>query len=127
MTERTKVSTANAPSAIGPYVQAIRTGNLVFCSGQVALDPATGKLIEGDVRAQTRRALDSLSAVLKEAGSSLHNAVKTTVYLADMGDFTAMNEIYATYFGDPPPARSTVEVRRLPRDAKVEIDVIAVI
>lgn len=120
-----KIQTADAPGAIGPYSQAIVAGGLVFCSGQVAIDPATNRLIDGDIAAQTRRVLDNLDAVLRAAGSSLNDAVKTSVFLANFGDFTAMNEAYASYFGDTPPARSTVEVGTLPRNALVEIDCIA--
>jgi 2-iminobutanoate/2-iminopropanoate deaminase len=122
---REKIATNGAPAAIGPYSQAIRTNGMVFASGQVALDPATGELVAGDVRVQTERALQNLEAVLKAAGTSLDKAVKTTVYLKSMGDFSAMNEVYAKFFAAPPPARSTVEVAGLPRQALVEIDVIA--
>lgn len=125
MAEREAIQTDDAPAAIGPYCQAIRLGELVFCSGQVPIDPATGELIDGDVSAQTTRVLDNLNSVLSAAGTSLEEALKCTVYLADMGDFAAMNEVYAGYFGDPPPARATVEVSRLPKDARIEIDVIA--
>ncbi|MGI8587365.1 MAG: RidA family protein [Chloroflexia bacterium] len=120
-----QIQTADAPGAIGPYSQAIVAGGLVFCSGQVAIDPATNRLIDGDISAQTRRVLDNLDAVLRAAGSSLSDAVKTSVFLANFDDFTAMNEAYASYFGDTPPARSTVEVGALPRNALVEIDCIA--
>ncbi|HYM29204.1 MAG TPA: RidA family protein [Steroidobacteraceae bacterium] len=123
--QRTAVSTPTAPAAIGPYSQAIATGELVFASGQVALDPATGTLVAGDVREQTRRALDNLSAVLAAAGSTPALVVKTTVFLTSMADFAAMNEVYATYFPDTPPARSTVAVAELPRGARVEIEAIA--
>jgi len=120
------VSTAKAPAAIGPYSQAVAFGELVFCSGQVALDPTTGDLVEGGVEAQTRQALENLAAVLAAAGSGLERVLRTTVYLRDMGDFAAMNAVYATYFaGDSPPARATVEVAGLPKDALVEIDCIA--
>jgi 2-iminobutanoate/2-iminopropanoate deaminase len=122
---RDKIATKDAPAAIGPYSQAIRSNGLVFASGQVALDPASGELVNGDVRAQTERALQNLEAVLKAAGTSLGQAVKTTVYLKSMGDFSAMNEVYGKFFPAPPPARSTVEVAGLPRQALVEIDVIA--
>jgi 2-iminobutanoate/2-iminopropanoate deaminase len=122
---RDKIATKDAPAAIGPYSQAIRSNGLVFASGQVALDPASGELVNGDVRAQTERALQNLEAVLKAAGTSLGQAVKTTVYLKNMGDFSAMNEVYGKFFPAPPPARSTVEVAGLPRQALVEIDVIA--
>ena len=119
------VATDAAPKAIGPYSQAIRANGFVFCSGQVALDPASNQLIQGDVVAQTNRVLQNLTGVLQQAGSSLDKAVKTTVFLKSMGDFAAMNETYAKYFTSNPPARSTVEVARLPKDVLVEIDVIA--
>ncbi len=119
------VATSGAPKAIGPYSQAIRANGLIFCSGQIALDPATNQLIGGDVVAQTDRVLKNLTAVLQQAGSSLDKAVKTTVFLKSMGDFAAMNETYAKYFTSNPPARSTVEAARLPKDVLVEIDVIA--
>jgi 2-iminobutanoate/2-iminopropanoate deaminase len=122
------ISTTQAPRAIGPYSQAVRVGDLLFTSGQVALDPASGALIAGGIREQTRRVLDNLAAVLEEADLDMANVVKTTVFLKSMADFTAMNEIYAQYFapeGVVPPARSTVEVARLPKDALVEIEVIA--
>jgi len=121
------ISTENAPGAIGPYSQAVRTGNLVFCSGQIPIDPATGEFISNDVAEQTRQVLKNLSAVLEAAGTDLNNVVKTTVFLADMNDFTAMNEIYAEFFSDNKPARATVQAARLPRDARVEIECIAVI
>lgn len=127
MIERFRIATDRAPGAIGPYSQAIVANGVVYCSGQIPLDPATMTIVEGDIRVQTHRVLDNLSGVLAAAGSSLHHAVKTTVYLSDMADFPAMNEVYATYFADPPPARSTVEVRRLPRDVRVEIDVVALV
>ena len=119
------VSTSGAPKAIGPYSQAIRANGLVFCSGQIALDPASNQLIQGDVVAQTERVLKNLAAVLQQAGSSLDKAVKTTVFLKSMGDFAAMNEVYAKFFTSTPPARSTVQAAGLPRDVLVEIDVIA--
>jgi len=119
------VATDAAPKAIGPYSQAIRANGLVFCSGQIGLDPATNQLIQGDVTAQTDRVLKNLTAVLQQAGSSLDKAVKTTVFLKSMGDFAAMNETYGKYFTSNPPARSTVEAARLPKDVLVEIDVIA--
>jgi 2-iminobutanoate/2-iminopropanoate deaminase len=121
------VATAGAPKAIGPYSQAIRANGLVFCSGQIPLDPATTQLIQGDVGTQTDRVLKNLSAVLQQAGSSLDKAVKTTVFLKSMGDFAAMNEAYGKYFTSNPPARSTVEVARLPKDVLVEIDVVALL
>jgi 2-iminobutanoate/2-iminopropanoate deaminase len=122
---RSKVATDSAPAALGPYSQAIILDGMVFCSGQIGLDPASGQLAEGDVQAQTHRALQNLSAVLEAASSSLANVVKTTVFLTDMGNFTAMNEVYATYFSDEPPARSTVAVAELPKGAQVEIEAIA--
>ncbi|HEY1386901.1 MAG TPA: RidA family protein [Ktedonobacterales bacterium] len=123
---RTKISTTSAPAALGPYSQAIVLDGMVFASGQIALDPTSGQLVEGDVRAQTHRVLQNLTAVLEAAGSSLGNVVKTTVFLTSMSNFTAMNEVYATYFGDEPPARSTVAVAELPKGAQVEIEAIAV-
>ncbi len=122
---RETVSTKNAPAAIGPYSQAIRANGWLFLSGQVALDPASGQLVAGDVRAQTERAMKNLEAVLAAAGSSLAQVVKTTVYLADMNDFSAMNEVYGRFFSHHPPARATVQAARLPKDAQVEIEVIA--
>jgi 2-iminobutanoate/2-iminopropanoate deaminase len=122
-----RVSTEQAPAAIGPYSQAIVANGMVFCSGQIALDPHTGALLDGDVRAQTRLALTNLEAVLVEAGSSLHHVVKTTVFLADMDDFAAMNDVYAELFGEHRPARAAVEASRLPRDVAVEIECIALL
>lgn len=119
------ISTEKGPKAIGPYSQAIRANGFIFISGQVAFDPATGQLVEGDVAKQTTRVLDNLKAIVEAAGSSLEKAIKATVFLKDMNDFTAMNEVYARYFSHQPPARSTVEVARLPRDVRVEIDLIA--
>jgi 2-iminobutanoate/2-iminopropanoate deaminase len=126
--EKLEVSTEDAPSAIGPYSQAVLVGHLVYTSGQVALDPQTGQLVEGGVKEQTVRVLENLKAVLAEAGSDLRHVIKTTVFLKNMGDFAAMNEIYARYLapqGVVAPARSTVEVARLPKDSLVEIEVIA--
>lgn len=123
-----RISTTNAPAAIGPYSQAVRVGDLIFTSGQIGLDPATGAIVSGGIREQTTRVLDNLAAVLREAGLDMADVIKTTVYLQDMSDFAAMNDIYATYLapeGVVPPARSTVEVARLPKDALVEIDLIA--
>jgi 2-iminobutanoate/2-iminopropanoate deaminase len=123
------VATPLAPAAIGPYAQAVRVGDMLFTSGQVALDPETGALVAGGIREQTTRVLDNLTAVLSEAGLDLEHVVKTTVYLKNMADFSAMNEVYARYLapeGVVPPARSTVEVARLPKDALVEIDLIAI-
>lgn len=119
------VATENAPKAIGPYSQAITLDSLVFCSGQVALDPATGALVPGGVREQTERVLKNLAAVLEAAGASLQTVVRTTVFLSDMNNFTDMNEIYAKAFGDHRPSRSTIQAARLPKDALVEIDCIA--
>jgi 2-iminobutanoate/2-iminopropanoate deaminase len=118
------VSTQAAPAAIGPYSQAIRAGDFLFVSGQIPLDPATGTLVDGDVRTQTRRVLENLSAIVAAGGASLDRVVKTTVYLVDMNDFPAMNEVYATFFTAPAPARATVQVGRLPKDVRVEIDAI---
>jgi 2-iminobutanoate/2-iminopropanoate deaminase len=122
---REAISTSAAPAAIGPYSQAIRAGSLLFVSGQIPLDPETSTLVEGDVRVQTHRVFRSLAGILEAAGTSLERVVRATVYLADMNDFAAMNEVYATYFSSPAPARSTIQAARLPRDARVEIDVIA--
>lgn len=124
---RQAVATEQAPKAIGPYSQGVRAANLLFVSGQIPIDPATGNLIEGDIAAQTRRVFENLSAILEAAGGSLDNVARTTVFLADMGDFAAMNEVYAGYFKAPAPARSTVQAARLPKDARIEIDVIAVL
>lgn len=122
---REVISTQAAPAAIGPYSQAIRAGDFVFASGQIPLDPSTGALVGGDVRAQARRVLENLDGILRAAGASLAHVVKTTVYLADMADFPAMNEVYATFFTGAAPARATVQVGRLPRDVRVEIDAVA--
>jgi 2-iminobutanoate/2-iminopropanoate deaminase len=119
------IATSAAPAAVGPYSQAIDIGSLVFCSGQVGLDPASGELVEGGLAAQAERALRNLSAVLDAAGLTTGDVVKTTVFLVDMGDFAAMNGVYARFFPDPPPARSTVAVAGLPKGVKVEIEVIA--
>jgi 2-iminobutanoate/2-iminopropanoate deaminase len=123
--ERTVVRTEHAPQAIGPYSQAIVAGGLVFVSGQLAIDPATGQMVEGDIGVMTSRIFANLEAVLTAAGSSLAKVVKATVFLADLNDFQAMNAAYAEFFPDSPPARSTVQVARLPRDARVEIEVVA--
>jgi 2-iminobutanoate/2-iminopropanoate deaminase len=130
--ERSIVRTAHAPAAIGPYSQAVVVPigdgkRMVFCSGQIPLDPATGALVEGDVVAQTRQVLENLGAVLAAAGGSYAHVVRTTIFLADMGDFAAVNAIYGERFPYDPPARATVQAARLPRDARVEIDAIAVI
>ncbi len=123
---RQAVSTPSAPAAIGPYSQAIKAGNLLFLSGQVPIDPATGQIVAGDIAQQTRRVFENLGAILEAAGLSFDAVVRTTVYLVDMNEFSAMNEVYATFFSAPAPARATVQVARLPRDARVEIDAIAV-
>jgi 2-iminobutanoate/2-iminopropanoate deaminase len=124
---RQAISTALAPKAIGPYSQGIRAGSLLFVSGQVPLDPATGQIVAGDIAAQTHRVFQNIGEILKAGGASFDHVVRTTVFLADMNDFAAMNEVYATYFTSPAPARATVQVSRLPKDARVEIDVIAAI
>ncbi len=121
------VSTDKAPGAIGPYSQAIKTGGMLYCSGQIPIDPVTGEFVSNEITEQTEQVLKNLSAVLEAGGSSLSNVVKTTVFLADMSDFAAMNEVYGRYFNDNKPARATVQAARLPRDAKVEIECIAVV
>ena len=120
------VASDGAPKAVGPYSQAVAAGDLIFCSGQIPLDPATGQMVEGDIAVQTARVLDNLSAVLTAAGSDLAHVVKTSVFLADINDFTAMNEAYAQRFGAHRPARATIEAGKLPRGAKIEIECIAV-
>jgi 2-iminobutanoate/2-iminopropanoate deaminase len=122
---RQAVSSASAPKAIGPYSQAIRAGSLLFVSGQVPIDPGTGNLVEGDIAAQTDRVFKNIGEILTAAGASFDQVVRTTVYLLDMNDFAAMNTVYGGYFSSPAPARATVQVARLPKDARVEIDVIA--
>ena len=122
---REVIATEQAPKAIGPYSQAIRAQGLIFTSGQIALDPATAQIVAGDVSAQTDRVLKNLAAILQASGSSLEKVVRCTVFLKNMGDFAAMNEVYGRHFKQSPPARSTVEVARLPKDVLVEIDVIA--
>jgi len=124
---RQPVSAPDAAKPIGPYSPAIRAGNLLFLSGQVGFDPSTGALVDGDISAQTDQVMRNIGALLKAAGTDFAHVVRTTVFLADMGEFAKMNDVYARYVVDPPPARSTVQVARLPRDARVEIDVIAVI
>jgi 2-iminobutanoate/2-iminopropanoate deaminase len=121
------ISTDNAPGAIGPYSQAIKTGGMIFCSGQIPIDPATGNFVSHDVAEQTDQVLKNLEAVLNAGGAGLGDVVKTTVFLADMNDFAAMNEVYSKFFDENKPARATVQAARLPRDAKVEIDCIAVV
>ena len=120
------IATNDAPQAIGPYSQAVRAGNMIFASGQIPLDPATKEFVPGGVAEQTEQVLKNLTAVFAAAGVGLEQVVKTTVFLADMNDFNAMNEVYGKYFGQNPPARATVQAARLPRDAKVEIEAIAV-
>jgi 2-iminobutanoate/2-iminopropanoate deaminase len=122
---REVIATEQAPKAIGPYSQAIRAQGLIFTSGQIAIDPATAQIIGGDVSAQTDRVLRNLAAILQASGSSLERVLRCTVFLKNMGDFAAMNEVYGRYFKQAPPARSTVEVARLPKDVLIEIDVIA--
>jgi 2-iminobutanoate/2-iminopropanoate deaminase len=126
-TVRERVQTDQAPAAIGPYSQAIRAGGFVFVSGQIPIDPATGQFVSGGVAEQTRQVFKNLSAVLEAAGSSLDKIVKTTVFLQDMKDFAEMNEVYATFFSDAPPARATVAAAGLPRDARVEIECVALL
>ena len=121
------IATDRAPRAIGPYSQAIRAGSVIFASGQIPIDPATGEFVAGGVAEQTEQVMRNLSAVLEAAGSSLNQIVKTTVFLADLNDFTAMNEVYGRFFGETPPARATVQAARLPRDARIEIEAIAVL
>jgi len=122
---RQAVSSPNAPAAIGPYSQAIKAGNLLFLSGQIPLDPATGQLVPGGIEAQTRQVFTNIGAILQAAGASFDHVVTATVYVADMNDFAKVNEIYATYFSSPAPARATVQVARLPKDSLVEIQVVA--
>jgi 2-iminobutanoate/2-iminopropanoate deaminase len=122
---KTAVSSPDAPTAIGPYSQAIRAGQLLFASGQIPLDPASGSLVDGNAAAQTRRVMENLRAVLESAGLSFASVVRTTIYLIDMNDFASVNEVYGSYFTEPYPARATVQVARLPKDARVEIDAVA--
>ncbi len=124
---RERVATDQAPQATGPYSQAVKAGPFIFVSGQIPLDPATGQVVAGDIGVQTHRVLQSIGAILKAAGLSFDRVVRTTVFLSDINDFAAMNEVYASYFDSPAPARSTVQVARLPRDVRIEIDVIALI
>ena len=126
LTVKQIIATEHAPGAIGPYSQAVHAGNLVFASGQIPIDPATGEFVAGGIAEQTEQVLRNLAAVFEAAGVGLNQVVKTTVFLADMEDFTAMNEVYGRFFGEQPPARATVQAARLPRDAKVEIEAIAV-
>ena len=120
------ISTSEAPGAIGPYSQAIRSGSFLFCSGQIPLDPKSGQIVPGDIAAQTRRVLDNIAAILKAEGLTFDHVVKTTIFLTNLGDFQTVNEIYGSYFKQDPPARSTVEVSALPKGANVEIEVTAV-
>jgi 2-iminobutanoate/2-iminopropanoate deaminase len=124
---REAISTAAAPKAIGPYSQAVRAGSLLFVSGQIPMDPATGTMVDGSIAEQTHQVFANLRAILQAAGSSLDQVVRSTVYLADMNDFAEMNEIYGTYFSSPAPARATIQAARLPKDCRVEIDVIATV
>lgn len=126
---REVIKTSSAPAAIGPYSQGIRVsaGKMLFTAGQVPLDPATGQMVTGDIKAQTRRVLENVKAILHAAGASFEHVVKTTVFMTDLNEFAAMNEVYAEYFATNPPARSTVEVRALPKGAKVEIETMAII
>ena len=124
---RQVVTAPDAPQAMGAYSPAIKAGNLLFISGQIPVDPATGNLIQGDIGQQADQVMRNLTALLRAAGASFTNVVRTTVYLADMNDFAGMNEVYSKYIVDPPPARATVQVARLPRDVKIEIDAIAVL
>ena len=119
------ISTSEAPAAIGPYSQAIRSGNFLFCSGQIPLEPESGQIVSGDIATQTRRVLDNIGAVLKAEGVAFENIVKTTIFLTDLGNFQTVNEVYGSYFKQQPPARSTVQVSALPKGANVEIEVIA--
>jgi 2-iminobutanoate/2-iminopropanoate deaminase len=119
------ISTSEAPAAIGPYSQGVRSGNLLFCSGQIPLDPKSGQLVSGDIATQTRRVLDNIAALLKAEDLTFENIVKTTIFLTDLGEFQTVNEIYGSYFKQQPPARSTVQVSALPKGAKVEIEAIA--
>jgi len=121
------ISTEHGPKAIGPYSQAVKANGFVFTAGQVALDPATGSVVGAEIKAQTERVMENLKGIVEAAGSTMHKVVKTTVFLKDMNDFAAMNEVYARYFPAAPPARSTVEVSRLPKDVRVEIEVVALL
>jgi 2-iminobutanoate/2-iminopropanoate deaminase len=120
------ISTADAPAAVGPYSQAVRVGSTIYCAGQIPLDPKTGQIVSNDISEQTRRVLDNITAVLKAEGASFENIVKTTIFLTDLADFQTVNEIYATYFKQAPPARSTIQVPALPKGARIEIEAIAV-
>ena len=121
------ISTESAPAAIGPYSQAVKTGDVVYLSGQIPLDPATGKMVEGDITVQAERVMENLKAVLEAAGSSMDNVVKTTVFLADLGDYAAMNAVYGRYLGGSPPARSAFQVAALPLGARLEVEMVALV
>ena len=121
------ISTSEAPAAVGPYSQAVRVGSTIYCAGQIPLDPKSGQIVSKDISEQTRRVLDNISAVLRAEGLSFQNIVKTTIFLADLADFQTVNEVYASYFNQAPPARSTVQVAALPKDARIEIEAIAVV
>lgn len=121
------ISSSKAPSAIGPYSQAVKVGNMVFISGQIPLEPKSGNIIDGDIKAQTRRVLENIKGILESIGGNLLNVVKTTVFMIDLSEFSEMNEVYKEYFSENPPARSTVQVSALPRNAKIEIEAIAIL
>ncbi len=125
--ERKIINTTDAPAAIGPYSQAVQTGNLLFVSGQIPIDPASGELVQGGIEAETRQVLNNLQAILEAAGSSLEKVIKTTIFIADMDTFGTINEIYAEYFKTEPPARACVEVARLPKDVLIEIEALALV
>ena len=125
--QKTIIQTTQAPAAIGPYSQAVRSNGLLFTAGQIAINPETGHVVDGDIKAQTRRVLENLKAILRAGGTDLDHVVKTTVFIKDMNEFAAMNEVYGEFFAKDPPARSTVEVARLPKDVRVEIEAIAVL
>jgi len=125
--EKQIINTTNAPAAIGPYSQAVKVGNLLYTSGQIPLNPATGELVIGDVKKATERSMENVKAILEAAGTSLDKVIKTVVFIKDMNDFAAVNEVYGSYFTSNPPARSCVEVARLPKDVQVEIEVIAIV
>ncbi len=121
------ISTSKAPSAIGPYSQGVKVGNLVFISGQIPIDPITGNIVEGGIKEQTSRVIENIKAILESIGGNLSNVVKTTVFMVDLSEFSAMNEVYKEYFSEKPPARSTVQVAALPRNVKIEIEAIAIL
>jgi 2-iminobutanoate/2-iminopropanoate deaminase len=125
--EKKVVFTEKAPKPIGPYSQAIIAGNLIFTAGQIPIDPATNQVVQGDIKEQTRRVLENLRAILESVGATFDDVVKVTIYMKDLNEFSAMNEVYSEYFKNSPPARTTVEVSRLPRDVRIEIDLIAIV